>query len=131
MADVAPGTFGCSPGTKSGTRVRSHVPPERKLAKTILLRNRPFVSQRRKTEENGKERKIGKKTEEARIAEGKKRNSANSHSAPRTVTGDVRLSRYCIQVGHCWWRMVSEYFWNPNLGSVPTTPDPDTSAKAS
>ena len=34
------GTLGCSPGTKTGTRVRSHVPPERKP-----LRNRPFISQ--------------------------------------------------------------------------------------
>ena len=24
------GAFGCSPGTKTGTRVRSHVPPEQK-----------------------------------------------------------------------------------------------------
>ena len=57
------GTFGCSPGTKTGTRVHSDVPPERKperghvrmfpwnenrnegtFAKTTLLRNRPFVS---------------------------------------------------------------------------------------
>ena len=32
------GTFGCSPGTKTGTRVRSHVPPENEgtFAKTIL-----------------------------------------------------------------------------------------------
>ena len=43
-----------SPGTKTGTRVRSHVPPERKpgnegtFAKTTLLRNRPCVSSREK-----------------------------------------------------------------------------------
>ena len=40
------GTFGCSPRTKTGTKVRSHVSPERKnegtFAKTTLLRNRPF-----------------------------------------------------------------------------------------
>ena len=58
------GTFACSPGTETGTRVRSDVPPERKpergyvrmfplnenrdegtLAKTTLFRNRPFISQ--------------------------------------------------------------------------------------
>ena len=44
------GTFGCSPGTKTGTRVSSHVPPERKpeqghISQTTLLRNRPFVCQ--------------------------------------------------------------------------------------
>ena len=45
------GTFGCSPGTKTGARVRSHVPRndenrnEGTFAKTTLLRNRPFVSQ--------------------------------------------------------------------------------------
>ena len=59
------GFGGCSPGTKTGTRVHSDVPPERKpergyvrlfplnesrnegaFAKTTLLRNRPFVSQK-------------------------------------------------------------------------------------
>ena len=42
------GTFGCSARTNTGTRVRSHVPPERKnwnegtFARTTLLRNCPF-----------------------------------------------------------------------------------------
>ena len=44
------GFGGCSPGTKTGTRVHSDVPPERgynegTFAKTTLLRNRPFISQ--------------------------------------------------------------------------------------
>ena len=42
------GTFGCSPRTKTGTRVRSDVPRNENrnkgtLAKTTLLRNHPFV----------------------------------------------------------------------------------------
>ena len=33
------GTFGCSPGTNTGTRVRSHVPPER----GHIRQNHPFM----------------------------------------------------------------------------------------
>ena len=35
-------TFGCSPGTKAGTRVRSHVPPERKLERGHIRQNHPL-----------------------------------------------------------------------------------------
>ena len=38
-----PGTFGCSPGTKTGTRVRSHVPPERKPERGHVCHNHPFA----------------------------------------------------------------------------------------
>ena len=44
------GTFGCSLGTKTRTRVRSHVPPERKPERGYIrqnhpkLQNRPFIS---------------------------------------------------------------------------------------
>ena len=37
------GTFGCSPGTKEGTRVRSHVPPERKPERGHVRQNHPFT----------------------------------------------------------------------------------------
>ena len=33
------GTFGCSPGTKTGTRVHSHVTPERKLERGHIRQN--------------------------------------------------------------------------------------------
>ena len=33
------GTFGCSPGTKTGTRVHSHVPSERKLERGHIRQN--------------------------------------------------------------------------------------------
>ena len=36
------GTFGCSPGTKTGTRVRSHVPPERKTGTRAHSPKPPF-----------------------------------------------------------------------------------------
>ena len=36
------GTFGCSPGTKTGTRVRSHVPPERKPERGLHSPKPPF-----------------------------------------------------------------------------------------
>ena len=35
-------TFGCSPGTKTGTRVRSHAPPERKRERGHIRQNHPF-----------------------------------------------------------------------------------------
>ena len=37
------GTFGCSPGTKTGTRVRSHVPPERQTGTRVYSPNHPFT----------------------------------------------------------------------------------------
>ena len=37
------GTFGCSPGTKTGTRVRSHVPSERKSERGHIRQNHPFT----------------------------------------------------------------------------------------
>ena len=37
------GTFGCSAGTKTGTRVRSHVPPERKRDRGHVHQNHPFA----------------------------------------------------------------------------------------
>ena len=37
------GTFGCSPGTKTGTRVRSDVPPERKPERGYVRQNHPFT----------------------------------------------------------------------------------------
>ena len=37
------GTFGCSPGTKTGTRVHSHVPPERKPERGYVRQNHPFT----------------------------------------------------------------------------------------
>ena len=37
------GTFGCSPGTKTGTRVRSHVPPERRPERGYIRQSRPFT----------------------------------------------------------------------------------------
>ena len=37
------GTFGCSPGTKTGTRVRSHVPLERKPERGYIRQNHPFT----------------------------------------------------------------------------------------
>ena len=37
------GTFGCSPGTKTGTRVRSHVPPERNRNEGYARQNHPFT----------------------------------------------------------------------------------------
>ena len=37
------GTFGCSPGTKTGTRVRSHVPKERKLERGYVCQNHPLT----------------------------------------------------------------------------------------
>ena len=37
------GTFGCSPGTKTGTRVRSHVPLERKPEREHIRQNHPFT----------------------------------------------------------------------------------------
>ena len=37
------GTFGCSPRTTNGTRVRSHVPPERKPERGHMGQNRPFT----------------------------------------------------------------------------------------
>ena len=36
-------TFGCSPGTKTGTRVRAHVPPERKPELEHVRQNHPFT----------------------------------------------------------------------------------------
>ena len=38
------GTFGCSPGTKTGTRVRSHVPPKRKPERGYIQHNHPFTT---------------------------------------------------------------------------------------
>ena len=50
LADVLPerkfrneGTFGCSPGTKTATRVNSHVPRERKPERGYIRQNRPFT----------------------------------------------------------------------------------------
>ena len=37
------GTFGCSPRTKTGTRVRSHVPSERKPERGHIRQNHPFT----------------------------------------------------------------------------------------
>ena len=37
------GIFGCSPVTKTGTRVRSHVPPERELERGYVRQNHPFT----------------------------------------------------------------------------------------
>ena len=37
------GTFRCSPRTKTGTRVRSHVPPERKPERGHIRQNHPFT----------------------------------------------------------------------------------------
>ena len=37
------GTFGCSPRTKTGTRVRSHVPPELKPERGYIRENHPFT----------------------------------------------------------------------------------------
>ena len=37
------GTFGCSPGTKTGTTVRSDVPPERKPERGYIHQNHPFT----------------------------------------------------------------------------------------
>ena len=37
------GTFGCSPGTKTGTRVRLHVPSERKPERGYIRQNHPFT----------------------------------------------------------------------------------------
>ena len=37
------GTFGCSPGTKTGTRVCSDVPPERKPERAYVRQNHPFT----------------------------------------------------------------------------------------
>ena len=37
------GTFGCSPGTKTGTRARSHVPLERKPERGYIRQNHPFT----------------------------------------------------------------------------------------
>ena len=37
------GTFGCSPGTKTATRVRSHVDPERKPERGYIRQNNPFT----------------------------------------------------------------------------------------
>ena len=36
-------TFACSPGTKTGTRVRSHVPPERKPERRYIRQNRQIT----------------------------------------------------------------------------------------
>ena len=36
-------TFGCSPRTKTGTRVRSHVPPGRKPERGHIRQNHPFT----------------------------------------------------------------------------------------
>ena len=41
--DEERGAFGCSPGTKTGTRVRSHVPPERKPERGYVRQNHPFA----------------------------------------------------------------------------------------
>ena len=37
------GRFGGSPGTKTGTRVRSHVPPERKRERGYIRQNHPLM----------------------------------------------------------------------------------------
>ena len=37
------GTSGCCPGTKTGTRARSHVPPERKPKRGHICQNHPFT----------------------------------------------------------------------------------------
>ena len=37
------GTFGCSPGTKTGTRALSHVAPERKPERGYIRQNHPFT----------------------------------------------------------------------------------------
>ena len=37
------GTFGCSPPTKTGTRVRSHIPPERIQERGHIRQNPPFT----------------------------------------------------------------------------------------
>ena len=37
------GTFGCSPGTKTGTRVRSHFLPERRPEGGYIRHNHPFT----------------------------------------------------------------------------------------
>ena len=40
------GLGGCSPGRKTGTRVRSHVPPERKPERGYIRQNHPFTKPR-------------------------------------------------------------------------------------
>ena len=37
------GTFGCSPGTRTGTRVRSHAAPERRQERGHIRQNHPFA----------------------------------------------------------------------------------------